>query len=73
MRGVMKKTTRKLELKRSTVRILQPSALHGVAGALPMSNAYGTCSGTCHTCAASACECHSLWTYCNTPTETCDC
>ena len=65
----MKKTTKKLELKRSTVRLLQGSELSGIGGAAA-TNAATQCSDSCMTCDTctdcyeTACECVSVKTWC---------
>ncbi len=71
----MKKTTRKLELKRSTIRLLQPRTLSEVGGA-GASDAMTNCSDSCMTCEActadyTLCPCGSVWTYCHFPSGRC--
>jgi len=69
MGSFMKKTTKKLELKTSTVRMLQSSELSGAVGG-GISNNNGTCSDsctscdTCTDCYETACECVSVYTWC---------
>ncbi len=65
----MKKTTKKLELKKSTIRLLQPSQLPGVAGGA-WSKINGDCSDSCSTCYECSdwetiCPCASVMNYCH--------
>ena len=64
----MKKTTKKLALQKSTIRVLHAPALSGVAGGA-LSYANTDCSGSCSTCFECSdwetlCPCTSVRTYC---------
>lgn len=55
----MKKSTAKLQLKKSTIRVLQDSALAKVAGGAPPTENPEYCSSSCNVCPSdySWCDC----------------